>query len=1524
MNRNMDTFLSEVKSRKARQNRMLSLLLSLSLAVTSGVSWALHGVGLTMANEAECEIEEHVHTDECYEQILICGLEEDETHTHDAACYEEHLICGLSEHVHDASCYADLGEAPADETRSEPDDGAVVIGGIVDAEGNPVKIVTPKKALRAPGDPLATVNTIDNIAEGIKFTLFDYGGSELESQNNNYGFHMENVDGNWVVSTPYSHDNISTSGINTGRNANDDILFFAYGTPIPAGANGSTNGVEFYNYTQDGVHYYKPDNNSYSGDYQSNPAYPGNRPVSGIVSTDLGSDGYPMIAASGNSLAYLFAPDTYDEERNVDQSEYKTVYTNVNHLLQRNTQNGHLFYDSNEYYAYFNQDTKNFDIYNQTFEIINDNHHNPGDVNNIKFDSDGNPIRYSDEKDPGFMIGFFPFDPYDNTRKDPNYDGNGYNHHFGMTMEAEFTNPSKANVSDPVTFKYSGDDDMWVFVDGKLVLDIGGIHEPTGGMIDFTNGIVWTQDNGLGESLDDVRTKLEGWDIIQSDDDWNNLPMPIGINTAGTSSGDEGNKWIVRKISDFIPDWDTTAHTKNHKINMFYLERGGCYSNLAMEMNLPTLKPLTVIKNVDYQQQLVKGLFEDQEYEFQVWEWDSRNSTWVIPQDTDPDGNFYLPGSSFTLKDGERKTFEGLGQNRRFKVVEKNINPNVIESVSVNGSPITVAEGEAATGGAALSQTNKYDFTNTIIEETTPLTVKKKWAPEGTNPPPGYDTVKFRILRTDDQTGEIKQVALMVDGVKVRTFALTADEWANGKTINGLLSRYGDHTYSYTVEELNPPNRFKPSYGTDETGATVITNTDNNRTDIFVEKQWENTDDPPKIQLRLTRRRVAYQDSRPTRLTINIVDEAGNPIQSYTTRAGGFPYRGVYSGGGAEFSYTLPPGAVLCEEEEGVNPIKSPSSIAHKFHDDEGILVVEKLAEGSNTLTFKVNTSNAEDSLLLQHHSFSDPSVESAGTVQGWSVQNPEDADTNAKVSYDSSESYGKDGGSLLVSDRERANNAAVLKLDPSKYFANKTYTFSAYIYSPIEDTFKMTFFNGLGERVLDNGQVDNGYRPIGEVRVPANQWTQVTGTVQLTDAIDPYNMQLLIESIPANNDYTDFPLTQGGTWFRVDEFTAVEGQAPVTVSDTGGKVTVDTGEAGGGVVYEIAFNDTIGDWTRNNSNSVSLTNGHDYNNGLHYMTIANRDHTNEGARLSTPFLIPGHTYRFETVVQGNGQNGNSQIQLTMDTINGTESGTGTQSRYRPIGSVTINNGSHQIGTIDTEFTVPSYARQNEMYIYYETQPYAENGGDLKSFRVHGLKITDVTPGASDPGEDLPEKAGYEIVDNRYYVTDYDNYRIQMDPNSVTMQVNLDEAGYQPDDAFEKLIILPDDSDDGASWTYHWYSRPGPQSSDPHRITEDTQHFLYEYHIEEVWIDSEGNEIRKDDNDNWVSLDELYLVNYLNNDVASNSADTPIVVKNKNIWYRLPETGGFGTDAFYGAGLLLITTGLIGGYALKKRERRFR
>ena len=320
---------------------------------------------------------------------------------------------------------------------------------------------------------------------------------------------------------PEKLDNVNNtynSTDNSGINKNHTLKFYSYGT------NGNTV------------------NNFTGGAYA----------MQGVVKSTLDDNGYPVVSTSNESLQYLFDADTSANGKTV-------VSSNANYLFRRTNERGkELFYDSDLNYAYLNGD--NFKIYNDTYVEEGADYANP------------------------FRIGFFPYNDYDNRYhcihgNNFNWGCTGskdwrvrdqvghYNHHFGMKVEGNFymTDDKKVTNDDgskqDMVFKFSGDDDMWVFIDGVLVLDIGGIHNPVSGEINFTTGQV---------TVSDVKTANGG------------SAYALGANT---TIAEAFNKAAANSGKDL--KWDDSPLSQ-HDIKIFYMERGGMYSNLAITMNLPT------------------------------------------------------------------------------------------------------------------------------------------------------------------------------------------------------------------------------------------------------------------------------------------------------------------------------------------------------------------------------------------------------------------------------------------------------------------------------------------------------------------------------------------------------------------------------------------------------------------------------------------------------------------------------------------------------------------------------------------------------------------------------------------------------------------------------------------------------------------------------------------------------------------------------------------------------------------------
>ena len=1478
-----DSFYEIIHKNSVKRRRMVSLLLVLSVFVSSGVLWELHDTVITMVNEPLCGIAEHEHTDECYEYRLVCGLDENEEHTHTEECYEKVLVCGNEEHLHTTLCYTGE-ELPGSSDKSDNEESNIVSIDLPEEEDEEMLLeqLDPAaaaefrlgKAMRASlaNDPTelespSGVSTIDNIARGINITLFDYHDTEneLESKLNNYDISWDSDSHTWV------HNHIKYAGVNNGRNPTYDIMFFSYGTPDFIGTNADNDDNDHY-----GDYYYNVytrtqteqiSKNNYSGDYNTNNRYSsqlsGNRPIQGIVKDQLSAAGYPVMNnTAAHSLDYLFSETP---------SAYKTVYTGVNHFLQ--DINGHLVYNSNNNYAYYNEDTHDFTVYESTYHIINRDHHRDKDYNNLT------DVEYDGANGGEFKIGFFPFDQYDLTRRDPNFNGNGFNHHFGMKMDARFKNLGAP--TEPIVFKYSGDDDMWVFVDDVLVLDIGGIHEPAAGMIDFTNGLVWTQDNALGSvaetAYNNLRSSNPGLPVYAD------IPKPDnGVNTDGASE----SKWKVETLASKFAGIEGKScdarDNKAHTIEMFYLERGGCYSNLAIDMNLPTVRPLTVTKDVDFRNHYSNDYDRTDDancptYQFAVYVEDPVDSgTYVLADLGEP--------NPFRLKDGERKDFYLADETRKYYVVENGIDPNIYSSVLVNAAARPIESGSAVSGTpAALNATNSYNFTNIVRQEETTLNVTKTWLnPSGTvvAGPTGHP-VKFKLFRSDNG-GEPQPVEI---GGKM-TFTLSSPGWSWSSPVM-LPTRYGDHFYTYSVEELNVPDGYVASYGTDQYGNPTITNKDVTNVDIHVQKNWINTAtaDKTNIRLVLKRERAPYAPSQATSLRINLRDAAGNLLSTYEV---GSDEDKIYAGGSVEFAFTAPNGVEYYPMDPAY-PKCVPNTVEVDQISDRTFEISNLAPETdpsviANEVDIKIYTDEAEDSLLLLHHSFSQ-------WTDGW-IQNG-----GSEILTSSYNAYAKGDGMLIRgpgnTDRTASNQGARLDLDPLIFKVNHTYTFSTYVrYDEdvgVSDAngkyiiFKFTLYDGLGNE-------KSNYHVIEQTKVYSGEWTHLMGTVTLPNDINPYGMYLIVETYDPGSDFI------GPGKFRMDEFTAIEGNHAVSVEQGTGKVTVGSGEysavTNGTAVYEY---NTMQNYSSNGWGPFGSTSLSQKSYQSNYaVVVSGRNDSWEGVAKQIS-LTPGQKYHLISQVAGHHTNNDTTTPHTIN-VTITYKDTDGQDHWDSTSVDTLGN---QWGRIDWVYDFPANADTNEpIRLYYNTT-------GTEAFEVWSSQLYEATVNS-----DL-DKAGYTLSGGTY-TSNYSQYGLVLDSDSATNPLKLTSA-FAEDTSFSRPVTLSE----ADNWKYHWTKGDGADD------IQEASGYRYRYYIEEQWIGDSSNTVGYDSTENiWKSSDEGFIVSYSGNMVETNDEDNPIIVNNRSIRYRLPETGGGGRGRIYFFGTLLTAMGIISGSALYRRKRR--
>ena len=218
---------------------------------------------------------------------------------------------------------------------------------------------------------------------------------------------------------------------------------------------------------------------------------------------------------------------------------------------------------------------------------------------------DGNPTtdsksqNISSPNNTNGTYGFFPFNQTVST-----VGASQYNYGFGAKLQFDFTltedgkvvvgkDTSGRNIEVPIKFFFSGDDDVWVYIDGELMLDVGGAHGKASGLLEFGANNTVTPYVSSNKNTDSNDTMVYQTDTTKTVC-FNQTPVTF-TKTTGKAIQLDKNR---------------TTHT----LTMFYMERGMWESNMAVAFNFPDNNKLQVEKQVDLSKvnTAFKSLFQNQ------------------------------------------------------------------------------------------------------------------------------------------------------------------------------------------------------------------------------------------------------------------------------------------------------------------------------------------------------------------------------------------------------------------------------------------------------------------------------------------------------------------------------------------------------------------------------------------------------------------------------------------------------------------------------------------------------------------------------------------------------------------------------------------------------------------------------------------------------------------------------------------------------------------------------------------------
>ena len=606
-------------------------------------------------------------------------------------------------------------------------------------------------------------------------------------------------------------------------------------------------------------------------------------------------NGYPEIKA-GTYASYKTS-DTYTDESlaylfNNDSQNGKAVYNNVQGLFQ--LKDGYYVYDSygsNGNYAVYNPTTNSFNVYDKA------------------------GVYKGDASKETNLGQFFPFDSASKVFEEKNSqlsplkitDGTNdtLNHHFGMSMTTEFVQPNGGQTTGnkDMIFEFSGDDDVWVYIDDVLVGDLGGIHEKATLDINFATGEVKVGHidgaNGTERTIETTTIKAK-------------------FDAAGVDT---------KNFRD-----NTFSNSTKHTLSFFYLERGAGASNMSLKFNLTTL-PSSEVEKVNQNGEAVQGAT------FALYQSDE---SWTVPDGAKPvargttkaNGQLVLMKSDEKSDDSVLSFDEEHADGHDYFVLKEEGLPEGYRSSLTSSTTATPGElhlqyKEAATNGSG-GVVVAPQTTVTMADGTTQWTGSRMWLNGGylaaketislpantqdnkNNPINSGTTFAVVLKRTDangDHTSEDSWTPVTgnpLDGYKLCSahgIAGAVEAAKSADTSVFAVNTKGD--YEVTVRSLPGDIEKYAAMMTDKSNSEYTVAAYHTTASSLAEATTDNTS---MVEYQATNRQfstVIHLTNVQNRLFVQKVDDLGEPVNGATFDL----YKADAVTGNSPSTYAIRPGA---------------------------------------------------------------------------------------------------------------------------------------------------------------------------------------------------------------------------------------------------------------------------------------------------------------------------------------------------------------------------------------------------------------------------------------------------------------------------------------------------------------------------------------------------------------------------------------------------------------------------------------